>query len=108
MLAMVANKFFDNPFIAFNKESDFNANLYFMSYYALGMHLFSMTMDLIKKNMHRNKIQFVARDGFECKTVYDIVAKYMPNIPKSNYLYLSRKALLPLAFQELSDVYYKR
>ena len=49
MLAMVANKFFDNPFIAFNKESDFNANLYFMSYYALGMHLFSMTMDLIKK-----------------------------------------------------------
>lgn len=106
MLAMVANKFFDNPFIAFNKESDFNANLYFMSYYALGMHLFSMIMDLIKKNMHRNKIQFVARDGFECKTVYDIVAKYMPNIPKSNYLYLSRKALLPLAFQELSDVYY--
>lgn len=106
MLAMVANKFFDNPFYVFNRESDFNANLYFMSYYALGMHLFGMTMDLIKKNQNKDRIHFVARDGFECKTVYDIVKRYMPNIPDSNYLYLSRKALLPLAFQEVSDVYY--
>lgn len=106
MLGIVANKIFDNPYYTFDKKSDFNSDLYFMSYYALGMHLFGMVMDLVKKNMHRRKIHFVARDGFECKMIYDLVKKYLPNLPESNYLYLSRKAILPLSFQEPSDVYY--
>lgn len=107
MLAVVANKFFDNPYKAFNPETDFNGDLYYMSYYALGMHLLGIVLDMVKKNRNRNKIHFVARDGYECKCVYDILRKYTGNtIPESNYLYLSRKAILPLAFNIPTDIYY--
>lgn len=108
MLAVVANHFFDNPFRGFHKETDFNADLYYMSYYALGMHLLGIAMDLCKKYKKRGAdctIHFVARDGYGCKLVYDILRMYDPTLPKSNYLYLSRKALLPLSFGKPSDVY---
>jgi len=106
MLAVIANKFFDNPFQSFSKEADFNSNLYYISYYTLGMHLFGMAMDLLKRNRNCKTIHFVARDGYECKEVYDILKNYIDDVPQSNYLYLSRKALLPLAFNNASDVHF--
>lgn len=108
MLAVVANRFFDNPFDGFHQGTDFNSDLYYMSYYALGMHMLGIAMDLCKKYKKRGAdgtIHFVARDGYGCKLVYDILRTYDPLLPKSNYLYLSRKALLPLAFCKPSDVY---
>lgn len=107
MLAVVANKFFDNPFKSFHEETDFNADLYYISYYALGMHLLGIALDLCKKYNHQttDTIHFVARDGYGCKLVYDILKKYNAALPKSSYLYLSRKALLPLAFSRPADVY---
>lgn len=107
MLAVVANKFFDNPYKSFHEETDFNADIYYISYYALGMHLLGIALDLCKKykDDSAKTIHFVARDGYGCKLVYDILKKCDPALPKSEYLYLSRKALLPLAFCRPSDVY---
>lgn len=106
MLSVIANKFFDNPYYMFNENTDFNSNLYYMSYYALGMHLLGITLDLVKRNKSKKTIHFVARDGYQCKVVYDILKKYISDLPESNYLYLSRKALLPLAFTSPEDIPY--
>lgn len=107
MLAVAANKFFDNPYKNFHEGTDFNADIYYISYYALGMHLLGIVLDLCKKykNDITRTIHFVARDGYGCKLVYDVLKKYDPKLPKGDYLYLSRKALLPLAFCRPSDVY---
>src|SRR5699024_7763397 len=35
MLAMVANKYFDNPYRVFNENSDLNSDPYFIGYYLL-------------------------------------------------------------------------
>lgn len=106
MLAMVANKFFDNPYKDFNSETDFNSNIYFMAYYALGMHLWGMALDVIEKSRGVSCIHFVARDGYQIKNVYDVIKRYRKELPDSNYLYLSRKALIPLVIQQPSDVFY--
>lgn len=106
MLALAANRFFDDPFHSFDKESDFNANAYFMAYYALGMHLFGVVSDLCKKAGNKKTIHFAARDGYACKLIYDRICELDQTLPKSNYLYLSRKSMLPLAMQKPSDIYY--
>lgn len=106
MVAMAANKIFDNPFVSFNSDSDFNSDPYFIGYYALGMHVFGLSKWLIEdsiKNGH-NTIHFIARDGYLPQKVYNIVAGCYSNAPKSNYIYASRKSLLP--FLLMSNNYY--
>lgn len=111
MLALAANKYFDNPYRAFMEKSDFNGDLYYIAYYALGMHLLGIVLDVYRKyggirmadKIHT--IHFVARDGYGCKLIYDTLKSYVSQLPESNYFYLSRKALLPLAFQKPSDVF---
>ena len=39
MMKMIANRFFDNPYVMWNAGSDFNADPVYLGYYALGMHL---------------------------------------------------------------------
>lgn len=104
LLSIVGNKYHDNPYRAFNDNSDFNSDPYYMGYYALGMHLFGIVLDMLRKYNDKNKIHFVARDGYIAKQVYDIVAQYVP-APSSNYLYLSRKALMPALIQETTDFF---
>ena len=43
MIAVVANKYFDNPFRIFNRESDFNGDPYLIGYYAVGMYMFGVS-----------------------------------------------------------------
>ena len=54
-IAIVANKFFDNPFVNFCEGSTFNANPFLVGYYALGMNLLSvgnwLLTDTKKKNL---------------------------------------------------------
>ncbi|AWX58611.1 hypothetical protein AB432_027800 [Brevibacillus brevis] len=97
MLATVANKLFDNPYISFNPDSDFNVDPYFVGYYALGMHTVGLCKwiveDAVRKNY--NTIHFLARDGYLPHKVYDVISKYYSNAPESNYLYVSRRSMLP-------------
>lgn len=104
MLGIVANKIFDNPYATFNSQSDFNIDPYFIGYYALGMHILGLTKwimdDAIKKDY--NKINFIARDGHLPFRAFNILKKVYKNSPESNYIYASRKSLLPYVIQGMN------
>lgn len=97
MLATVANKLFDNPYISFNSDSDFNIDPYFIGYYALGMHTFGLCKWIMDDAMEKgyDTIHFMARDGYLPHQIYDVLTKHYPKAPKSNYFHASRRSLLP-------------
>ena len=105
MYALIANEYFDNPFRCFHKDSDFNSDSYYMGLYAFGMHMYGIVTELIKHYGDRRKIHFVSRDGYLCKKMYDFIGKGYGAKAESNYLYLSRKAILPTGFQNTTDFY---
>ncbi len=107
LVALVANKYFDNPYRSFNPESDFNADNYFIGYYALGMHLIGLSSwiyDITSKNGYE-KVDYLSRDGYLPKKIYDKMAKFFGNAPKSDYIYTSRKALLSGMIKSKLDFY---
>jgi hypothetical protein len=107
MLGLAANKFFDNPFVPFHKESDYNINPNMIGYLSLGMHLVAVAKWLLQKSKERNKklIAFTARDGFFLKKVYDIIVQNETSVPLSSYIYTSRKSLLDLDISSSFDLY---
>lgn len=107
MLALVANKIFDNPYVVqFNSSTDFNCNPYYIGYYLLGMHLYAVVNWILKtvKEEKRNTIHFVSRDGFLPKKAFDILTKSRNCNINSNYLYVSRKATAALQSNSIADV----
>lgn len=106
MIAIVANKYFDNPYRPFNKKTDFNADPYLIGYYALGMYSFGISNWLLKNTVNKNdKISFMARDGYLIMEAYNRMSKLYPEAPKSEYMYVSRKALIPVMIQNKLDFY---
>lgn len=107
MLGVVANKYFDNPYRTFNAKSDFNVDPYLIGYYALGMYMFAVSKWLIEntKDAKNDKISFMARDGYLIMKTYDILSKIYKDIPKQNYMYVSRKALIPVMITNKMDIY---
>ncbi|MBY0011671.1 glycosyltransferase [Paenibacillus typhae] len=103
MAAIAANKYFDNPFRPFNNETDYNADPYFIGYYALGMHLSGLVNWIFEETPAYERILFMARDGYLVNKAYDIWSKYAQNAPESKYIYVSRKMLLPAATQSTVD-----
>lgn len=97
MLALVANKIFDHPYPSFNADTDFNADPYYIGYYALGMHTFGLAHWLVRDaiNKQYRTIHFMARDGHLPYQVYNILAEQIPGAPRSNYIYASRRSMLP-------------
>ena len=99
-IALVANRFFDNPFVNFCNGSTFNADPFLLGYFGLGMNLLSMGNWLLTdtKKKKINKISFMARDGLIPMKATEII-KNKTNINKKidlKYVYVSRKALMPL------------
>lgn len=107
MMGMVANKYFDNPYKTFNYTADFNADPYLIGYYALGMYMFGLTKWMLDdmQGKEYEKIVFMARDGYLPIKCYDILGKLYKEVPKSEYLYISRKALVPITIQTELDLY---
>ena len=104
-LALCANKIYDNPFYSYNEWTLFNSDANFMGYYALGMHLWGIAKWLYNENLNRfGTIHFIARDGYLPKLAYDIVNKNY-KARKSNYIYVSRKALMPLVISDKNSFY---
>ena len=107
-ISLAANKYFDNPYIPFNSDSDFNGSPYFIGYYALGMQSLAMCKWLID-DVKANKIDsicFMARDGYlpyEMLNVFSKNTKYIKNT-KLNYTYVSRKSLMPLLFKDKTGI----
>lgn len=106
MLAVVANEYFDNPFRPFNRESDFNGDPSLIGYYALGMYMFSVTNWLLKSTDGKfDKISFMARDGYLVMEVYKVLKKMFDSAPQEEYMYVSRKALIPVMISKKLDLY---
>jgi len=103
MIAIAANYYFDNPFRPFYNESDYNADPYFIGYYALGMHLAGLVNWIIEQASGYKRILFMARDGFLVKLAYDIWSRCVNGAPESHYIYASRKMLLPMSIEDTAD-----
>ena len=105
--ALIANKYFDNPHTHFLYDSDFNCDPFLVGYAALGPAMVGltrwMTEDAINKGYER--IQFLARDGYLPKLVYDKMSYLYKGAPESGYFYMSRKSMLPYIVQEKLDIY---
>lgn len=104
LLALIANKFFDDPWKKSNIDSVFNANIKFFGYSALGMNLYGIMRwlleDMVNSKEKYDTIQFMARDGHLPIQAYELMSKLYPKelIAKPEYLYISRKALMPIIF----------
>ena len=107
MIAVVANKYFDNPYRSFHVDTEFNADPYFMGYYSLGMHLYAVTKWLIDaaKNKSYDSVVFMARDGYLPMEAYNLLREIYEDIPEEKYLYISRKASIPLVVKDEHDLY---
>lgn len=107
MYAMVSNFYFDNPYRTFNQESDFNIDPYFIGYYLIGMHLIGLCLWMVQQCRLSNvkTIHFLARDGYLPMQAYEILVEKMDNVPKANYLYASRKSVLPGMIESPSDFF---
>lgn len=106
-MAVVANKYFDNPFATFNQESAFNASPSMLGYYGLGFHMFGTADWLLSSSMKNSydSLVFCARDGYLPMKAYDILARNISSsLPKTHYLPTSRKSLLPLSFFKKDDL----
>ena len=107
MMATVANKYFDNPYRTFNSESDLNADPYFLGYYPVGMHLYGFAQWLIEqgKILGFKKLYFMSRDGYLPMLVYKKLAEKEKGAPQAEYIYSSRKALMPYIIKTPFDLY---
>lgn len=107
MLAMAMNKYFDNPYRSFNKSSDFNADPYLIGYYVLGMYTFAISKWLLDKTANKGykNMVFMARDGYLPMEAYKIMKKFYKDAPEEKYLYVSRKALVPITIINKLDFY---
>lgn len=107
MIAMAGNKYFDNPFRPFNKESDFNIDPFLIGYYAVGSYLFGVTDWLLRESQDKEykNMVFMARDGYLPMQTYNLMKKYYENVPKAKYLRVSRKALISAMIINKMDLY---
>ncbi|GLC82498.1 glycosyltransferase [Lacrimispora brassicae] len=107
MIATVANKYFDNPYRSFNEQSDLNADPYFIGYYPVGMHLYGFSKWLIEKSIELGykKLYFLSRDGYLPMLVYNILARKYEDAPEAEYIYSSRKAVMPFMIKDKFDLF---
>ena len=107
MIALFVNDYFDNPYVTFNLNTDFNSDPYLIGYFALGMYMFGVTKWLLEdtKKEGYNNLVFMARDGFLPMETYKIMKRLYDNVPNEKYLYISRKSLIPVIIRSKLDFY---
>lgn len=103
MMALVAGYYFDNPYRSFNDESDFNASPYFIGYYAVGAHMVALSKWICDNSSEYDNIYFMARDGYLPMLAYNIFRN--EENPKGEYIYTSRKMLLPAMIESKEDFF---
>ena len=106
MIAMIANRYFDNPYISFNGASDLNASPSFTGYYMVGMHLLGICKKLCEmvKEKKSKRIAFLSRDGYLPMAAMKIISKHIP-LPEMEYVYCSRQAVMPWMIGVPSDLF---
>ncbi len=107
MYSVVCNMYFDNPYRAFNPESDFNADPYFIGLYALGMHLIGLSKWIsgVCKDKEVKRVHFLARDGYMPMRAFEILNSNADCISEFDYMYASRKSVMPGMIKSTTDFY---
>lgn len=107
MQALVAKRYFDNPYRTFNAQSDFNIDPYLIGYYLVGMHMLGVAkwigQEIKKKDGKR--VVFLARDGYLPMKVFQIYAGHMGLNIQTEYMQASRKALMPVMIRDKVNFY---
>lgn len=104
LLAIGCNKVFDNPFVSFNCDSDYNDDPRYIGYQALGEYVLAIAQWVKEQAIEHNIpcVHFVARDGWLIKKAFDIIND---GPTKSDYVRLSRKALVLCDVNNKDDIY---
>lgn len=104
MMGTIANQCANSPFVSVNPASDFNADPRMVGYAALGPHLLALCkwIHAIVQQRNIGTVHFVARDGYLVKAAYDSLGF---TDSKTNYLRLSRKALILCDIERKEDLY---
>lgn len=107
MMAVCANRLYDNPFVLYDKDSDFNGNPYNIGYFTMGMHIYAVARWLIEQTKWEqyDNLHFMARDGYLIKAAYQMLSEIFDVKTNLYYTYMSRKALIPLMLQSRADCY---
>ena len=107
MQALVARKYFDNPYRTFNPQSDFNIDPYLIGYYLVGMHMMGIAKWISQeiKKQGRDRVVFLARDGYLPMKVFQIYAEHMCPEVQTEYMQASRKALMPVMIRDKVNFY---
>lgn len=106
LLAVAAQTIFDNPYVQFHPETDFNADPDVIGTAALGMHIFAVAQWLaeeVEKNGYNN-LNFMARDGYLAMECFDELNQIYKLPVREDYLYLTRSVMLPLQIDEPCDL----
>lgn len=103
-MAVVANKYFDNPFRTFMENTKFNSDPTFIGYFCLGMHLLALSNWILSdtKNKGIDSISFMSRDGYlplKATKIFNNNTN-LNNQLLINYIYVSRRSLMPLVFSK--------
>lgn len=104
VFALTANKIYGNPFVSYRPGTAFNGDPNNIGYQALGPHLLAIS-SWLSKHAERKKIgtiHFVARDGYLVKEAFDILNH---TSTKSNYIRVSRKAMVLADVEDVADLY---
>lgn len=104
-LALVANRYFDNPFRPFHRGSDFNADPFLIGYYPVAMHMLGLAKWILERcrKLRYKNIHFVSRDGFLPMAFFNRLAPHFPEAPKADYIHATRRALLPVSLSKNLD-----
>lgn len=108
LYAVAANQMFDNPFESYNEYSDYNSCPYVIGFLPLGIHMFGLGKWIAEKAEEQgySNVIFTARDGYYLKKVYELLKdRYYTDAPDAKYLYISRKAMIPVDFCSEKKVY---
>lgn len=90
MLAVAANRVYDDPFRKVSREELFGC-------FSLGMYCMAQGLWVFKlaKEHNYNQVLFFSRDGYIPFLAYKCLRRYENN-PEASYIRTSRKALIPL------------
>lgn len=104
MIALGCNKVFDNPFVSFNPESDYNDDPRYIGYQVIGGYVLAIAQWVKEQAIEHNIpcVHFVARDGWLVKKAFDLIND---TSIRSDYIRLSRKALVLCDINVEDDIF---
>lgn len=105
-VSLVANEYFDNPYVSFNSESIFNFSPGLIGMYPLGMHTLGLCKYLldISKKYDSKKIILLSRDGYLLHNALNGISEFV-DVPCIEYIPCSRNALLPWMICSTADFF---